>query len=78
VPIMLSSVDAEPRVMATLMVQLGEGVGEGRKSSQLSRWLGKSGRPVKRSAKECFWAGGEHVRRFLRGSIFPFQKSCLL
>ncbi|KAF2470923.1 uncharacterized protein BDR25DRAFT_224251 [Lindgomyces ingoldianus] len=77
VPIILSPVDIEPRVMGPLLAEEHEQEEEakGRSGLTLSRWLSKPKLPqVKRNAKEGFWSGGEHMKRFLRGSIFPFHK----
>ncbi|KAL5113804.1 hypothetical protein ACEQ8H_008305 [Pleosporales sp. CAS-2024a] len=73
VPIMLSPVNAEPRIMGTLMDEvecaLEEVGGAGR--SHLSRWLGGRQKSVRRSpvGKESFF-GGEHVKRLLRLSTW--------
>ncbi|KAF2258419.1 hypothetical protein CC78DRAFT_537791 [Lojkania enalia] len=78
VPIVLSPCDAEPRIMGPLLDEMNGSVDEVReKKGTLSRWLSKGGQcpQAKKSAKESFWAGsGEHMRRFLRGSIFPSWK----
>jgi hypothetical protein len=61
VPIMLSPVDAEPRVLGRLMEETDmEGCGRERREHALSRWLGK---PARKSSvrKESFWGG----KRFL-------------
>jgi hypothetical protein len=66
VPIMLSPVDAEPRVMGTLAEQVEDAVDEAspalsgreRREHALSRWLGK---PLRKSGspanKDSFWGG---------------------
>jgi hypothetical protein len=74
VPIMLSPVDAEPRIMGPLMEQVEEAIedaGVG-KASHLSRWLGaKQSRTSRKSpvGKESFF-GGDHMKRFLRLSAW--------
>ena len=73
VPIILSPVDIEPRIMGPLYEEQEE-VKE-KKGHTLSRWLSKRESPQsKKSAKDSFWGGGEHMKRFLRGSIFPSWK----
>ncbi|KAH3907202.1 hypothetical protein HBH56_191750 [Parastagonospora nodorum] len=64
VPIMLSPVDAEPRIMGTLMEEVEGAIEEvsGGSRSHLSRWLG--GKGGKRSG-----FGGEHVKRFLSSRL---------
>ncbi|KAF1993871.1 hypothetical protein P154DRAFT_449015 [Amniculicola lignicola CBS 123094] len=74
VPIVLSPINMEPRVMGPLSDQHQyDAPRSPRHGHTLSRWLKKSPE-TKRSAKESFWAGGEHMKRFLRGSIFPSWK----
>jgi hypothetical protein len=90
VPIVLSPVGMglpdEPRVMGQLLAEHEQDVdfecgARTRSGATFSRWLAK-GRigqaqgqgQQKRSAKDSFWGGGEHMKRFLRGSIFPFHK----
>ncbi|KAF2189267.1 hypothetical protein K469DRAFT_701888 [Zopfia rhizophila CBS 207.26] len=69
VPIILSPVDIEPRVMGPLLEEQDE-VRE-RSGPVLSRWLSKGKRETaKKSAREGFWGSGEHMRKFLRGSMF--------
>jgi hypothetical protein len=74
VPIILSPIENEPRIMGTLMEEVH--VEESKvKTGHLTRWLNKSKSPqAKKSAKESF-LGTEHMKRFLRGSIFPPWKS---
>lgn len=76
VPIMLSPVDCEPRIMGPLMEEVDNAIeevsGSGRSAHALSRWLGKPNRMLKKSpvgAKESFF-GGDHVKRFLRLSAW--------
>lgn len=70
VPIVLSPIDDEPRILGTLMEQEHEEEVKGRSPLTLSKWLGKNKSPqTKKNAKESFF-GGEHMRKFLRGSIF--------
>jgi hypothetical protein len=72
VPIVLSPIEGEPRVMGPLLAEEEVTEFEGRRGGHtFSKWLGGKGRaPVaKRSAKESF-LGSEHMRRFLRGSVF--------
>lgn len=76
VPIILSPMDMEPRVMGPLLEDPAEPEEEIKTKSGLtiSRWLSKGKSPqVKKSAKEGF-LGSEHMKRFLRGSIFPSWK----
>jgi len=87
VPIILSPVDMEPRIMGPLLEEeasrgMNEGVhneGKVRNTHTLSKWLSKGKAPMtpttptKKSAKDSF-LGSEHMRRFLRGSIFPAWK----
>jgi hypothetical protein len=76
VPIMLSPVDCEPRIMGPLLAEVQGAIeevgvgGSGRSAHALSRWLGKSS-SKRRSpdGKESFF-GGEHVKRFLRMSAW--------
>jgi hypothetical protein len=77
VPVMLSPVDMEPRIMGPLMGQEAQGLdGEEAKarSVTLARWLSK-GRSVAQGkrAKEQWWGGSEHMRRFLRSSVFSWR-----
>jgi hypothetical protein len=76
VPIMLSPVDAEPRIMGPLMEQVEEAIGDvnagARGAHALSRWLGKPRSSTRKSGgaqKESFF-GGDHVKRFLRMSTW--------
>jgi len=77
VPVMLSPVDMEPRILGPLMGQEGQGLdGEEAKARgiTLARWLSK-GRSVAQGkrAKEQWWGGSEHMRRFLRSSVFSWR-----
>ncbi|RYN80043.1 hypothetical protein AA0117_g3156 [Alternaria alternata] len=62
VPIMLSPVDAEPRVMGPLLEEVEQAIeevsGKERREHALSRWLGRP----RQSKKDSFWGGG---KRFL-------------
>jgi hypothetical protein len=72
VPIMLSPIDIEPRVIGPLLEEVPEDEEEskGRSGLTLSRWLQKSKPPAaKKSAKEGFLRS-DHMKRFLRGSMF--------
>ncbi|KAF2200275.1 hypothetical protein GQ43DRAFT_449650 [Delitschia confertaspora ATCC 74209] len=72
VPLMLSPVDEGLRVMGPLLLEehgLEQVEGAGRERG-LSRWLSKE---KSRKAKEQFWGGNEHMKRFLRGSVFPWR-----
>ncbi|KAF2494011.1 hypothetical protein BU16DRAFT_562966 [Lophium mytilinum] len=72
VPVMLSPVDMEPRILGPLM---GEEEGEGEVQGKgLARWLSK-GRSavVGKKAREQVWGGSEHMRRFLRSSVFSWR-----
>jgi hypothetical protein len=74
VPIMLSPVDAEPRVMGPLLEELNEEVEvevSGRSAHALSRWLSRPNRASRKGpvGKESFF-GGDHVKRFLRLSAW--------
>jgi hypothetical protein len=72
VPIMLSPIEGEPRIMGPLG-EVGQDEDAKLKPGHLSRWLFKSPQ-AKRSAKESF-LGSEHMRKFLRGTIFPSWKA---
>jgi hypothetical protein len=71
VPIMLSPVDCEPRIMGPLLEEVDLAIeahgGNQRSTHALSRWLGKPNRNSKRSpaGKDSFF-GGDHMKRFLR------------
>ncbi|KAH7391049.1 hypothetical protein DE146DRAFT_619093 [Phaeosphaeria sp. MPI-PUGE-AT-0046c] len=79
VPIMLSPVDAEPRIMGPLLEEVDAAIDEvvanecggGRSAHALSRWLGRPGRMSRKSpqVKDSFF-GGDHVKRFLRLSAW--------
>lgn len=75
VPIMLSPVDVEPRVMGRLLEEVDEaiediGVGSHRNTHTLSRWLSKPNRAARKTAQKESWLGGDHVKRFLRLSTW--------
>ncbi|KAF2868760.1 hypothetical protein BDV95DRAFT_500258 [Massariosphaeria phaeospora] len=80
VPIILSPVDMEPRIMGPLLEEVDEAIdqvsGKERSSHTLSRWLSKPKGMQKKSpgAKDSFWGGGDHMKRFLRGSMFSTWK----
>ena len=70
VPIMLSPVDVEPRIMGPLLEEVDqaiEEVGSGRREHALSRWLSKPKSTLRKSPamKDSFF-GGDHMKRFLR------------
>lgn len=80
VPIMLSPVDAEPRIMGPLLEEVDAAIEEvgtgaeysgGRTSHALSRWLSRPNRTLRKSpqVKDSFF-GGDHVKRFLRLSAW--------
>jgi hypothetical protein len=73
VPIMLSPVNVEPRIMGPLMEEVECAIEEvGRREHALSRWLGMPKSSLRKSNalnKESFF-GGEHVKRFLRMSAW--------
>lgn len=83
VPIMLSPVDCEPRIMGPLLEEVDQAIEEvsgaspqsQRSAHALSRWLSKPHRTLKKSpaigapAKESFF-GGDHVKRLLRLSAW--------
>ena len=75
VPIVLSPVDMEPRIMGPLLEEEPEEeINKTRTGLTLSRWLSKGTSPLpKRSAKDSF-LGSTHMKRFLRGSMFPSFK----
>lgn len=74
VPIMLSPVDCEPRIMGPLLEEVDHAIDEvsgnrDRNAHTLSRWLSKPKSTLRKSpgAKDSFWGGsGDHVKRFLR------------
>ena len=79
VPVMLSPVDIEPRVMGPLLEEVDQAIeevsGKARSGLTLSKWLSKGKSPeAKRSTKDSFWGGGEHMKKFLRGSMFSSWK----
>jgi len=74
VPIMLSPVDCEPRIMGPLLEEVDQAIEEvgtsQRSAHALSRWLSKPNRTLKKSpAKDSFF-GGDHMKRFLRLSTW--------
>ncbi|KAF2017847.1 hypothetical protein BU24DRAFT_345455 [Aaosphaeria arxii CBS 175.79] len=79
VPIILSPIECEPRIMGPLLAEEAANGHEQvspRHPSTFSKWLNKSPKAspqAKRSAKDSF-LGSEHMRRFLRGSMFPSWK----
>ncbi|KAF2707227.1 hypothetical protein K504DRAFT_458669 [Pleomassaria siparia CBS 279.74] len=81
VPVMLSPVDVflEPRVMGPLLDEVDMAIeevsGNVRRGLTLSKWLGKVKSPdMKRSTKDRSWGGGDHMKKFLRGSMFSSWK----
>jgi hypothetical protein len=71
VPIMLSPIDCEPRIMGPLLEEVDQAIeevsGTQRSAHTLSRWLSKPNRTLRRSPalKDSFF-GGDHMKRFLR------------
>jgi hypothetical protein len=71
VPIMLSPINCEPRIMGPLLEEVDQAIeevsGTQRSSHALSRWLSKPNRTLRKSPamKDSFF-GGDHVKRFLR------------
>lgn len=81
VPVMLSPIGivGEPRVMGPLLDEVNMAIeevsGGARRGLTLSKWLGKAKSPeVRRGTKDSFWGGGDHVKKFLRGSMFSSWK----
>jgi len=81
VPIVLSPVGVEPRIMGPLLEEVDQAIedvsGKERGSHTLSRWLSKPKTTLKKSpnTKESFWGGGgDHVKRLLRGTMFSSWK----
>ncbi|KAF2128110.1 hypothetical protein P153DRAFT_343271 [Dothidotthia symphoricarpi CBS 119687] len=77
VPIMLSPVNGDPRIMGPLMEEVNLAIEEAsgkpeRGTHTLSRWLSRPNRASRKSAavKDSFWGGGEHMKRFLRLSTW--------
>lgn len=80
VPIMLSPVDGEPRIMGQLLEEADAAAIEGmggrteRSSHALSRWLNRPNRASRKNpaapVKDSFWGGGDHMKRFLRLSTW--------
>lgn len=64
VPIMLSPIEAEPRIMGPLLEEVENAIeavsGRERREHALSRWLGKP-RQTLRSNKDSFWGGGKRL-----------------
>ncbi|KAH8686630.1 hypothetical protein GQ44DRAFT_780923 [Phaeosphaeriaceae sp. PMI808] len=71
VPIMLSPVEGEPRIMGPLLEEVDHAIeevsGTQRSAHALSRWLSKPNRTLRKSSatKDSFF-GGDHVKRLLR------------
>jgi hypothetical protein len=82
VPIVLSPVGVEPRIMGPLMEEVEMAIEEvgapdkERGSSSLSRWLSKNKTASRKAppTKESFWGGGDHVKKLLRGTMFSSWK----
>lgn len=80
VPIVLSPIGVEPRIMGPLLEEVDHAIeevsGKERSPHSLSRWLSKPRTTLKKSphVKESFWGGGEHVKRLLRGTMFSSWK----
>ena len=81
VPIVMSPTDIflEPRVMGPLMgevdLAIEEASGHARRGLTLSKWLSKGKSPEqRRGTKDSFWGGGDHMKKFLRGSMFTSWK----
>jgi len=76
VPIVLSPVGLEPRIMGPLLEEVDQAINEvsGKEHTphSLSRWLSKPKTTLRRSpnAKESFWGGGDHMKRLLRFSAW--------
>ncbi|OCK85848.1 hypothetical protein K432DRAFT_377219 [Lepidopterella palustris CBS 459.81] len=72
VPLILSPVNIEPRIMGPLMEQQEEERSRGQLT--LSRWLSRSrSSTAAKKTKEQFWGGSEHMRKFLRSSVFAWR-----
>lgn len=76
VPIVLSPVNMEPRIMGPLLEEVDAAIEDHSKEkgpNSLSRWLGKpkggNHRKTGGNGKESFF-GGEHVKRLFRGTMF--------
>ncbi|KAL5383940.1 hypothetical protein PMIN06_009812 [Paraphaeosphaeria minitans] len=75
VPIVLSPINMEPRIMGPLLEEVDAAIDETSKERgphSLSRWLGKpkiSMRKTNSHVKESFF-GGDHVKRLFRGTMF--------
>jgi hypothetical protein len=77
VPIMLSPIDAEPRIMGPLMEEVDQAIEDASKDRgghTLSRWLSKPNQKLKKSPaigspnpnkKDSFF-DADHMKRFLR------------
>lgn len=80
VPIVLSPIGLEPRIMGPLMEEVDQAIeevsGKERSPHSLSRWLGMPRATLRKSpaTKESFWGGGEHMKRLLRGTMFSSWK----
>lgn len=72
VPLILSPVNIEPCIIGPLMEEQAEARGRGQLT--LSRWLSKSrsGKAAAK-AKEQLWGGSEHMKKFLRSSVFAWR-----
>ncbi|KAF1966670.1 hypothetical protein BU23DRAFT_544156 [Bimuria novae-zelandiae CBS 107.79] len=74
VPIVLSPVNIEPRIMGPLLEEIDTAIEDSSKEKgqhTLSRWLGKprSSTAQKTGAKQSFF-GGRHVTRLFKGTMF--------
>ncbi|KAJ4292741.1 hypothetical protein N0V90_009404 [Kalmusia sp. IMI 367209] len=80
VPIVLSPVGVEPRIMGPLLEEVDAAIEEvsgKERQHSLSRWLGKPKSTLhknQKNGKESFWGGGDHVKRLFRGTMFPSWK----
>ncbi|KAJ9668504.1 hypothetical protein H2201_001552 [Coniosporium apollinis] len=73
VPVILSPTNIEPCVMASVMQDEQRAERSGTQLT-MSRWLSKGRSAVAaKKAKEQFWGSGEHMKRFLRTSVFPWR-----
>lgn len=79
VPIVLSPIGVDPRIMGPLLEEVDLAIEESRDEGAiaathtLSRWLGKPKPTVKNSpkCKDSFWGGGgDHVKKLLRFSAW--------
>jgi hypothetical protein len=75
VPIVLSPINIEPRIMGPLLEEVDAAIDETSKERgqhSLSRWLGKPKGSVRKTngpVKDSFF-GGDHVKRLFRGTMF--------